>query len=99
MRSHPETVRVVIQEIPGGEKMIERTLSVEEAIFADRSAGQWTNGLACYDESTEIDYFVDECGTVWRQPENREVGTAPEIKAAADRMEAMLAEAYERGEL
>lgn len=87
----PEKIPVVLDG-PGG-ITADFILYVEERVFADRSAGQWENGWLCYYAWTK--YFVSESGVVWLQPDNVEVGIAPLIKAAADRMEVQLAAAEE----
>lgn len=42
--------------------------------------------IECYPER-EIEYFVSLDGTVYRQPENKEVGHAPKLREAAEKME------------
>lgn len=49
-------------------------------------------GWSCHD-LTGDEYFVSESGIVYRQPDNEEVGIAPEIKEASDKMEAQIDEA------
>ena len=54
-------------------------LQVEERVYSDRTYGQYESGWRCYDLNNDKEYFVSELGGVWIQPENREVGVAPEI--------------------
>jgi hypothetical protein len=82
--SMPEKIAVEFNSSPG----LTYSLDVEERVFADRTCGQWESGWRCYSFITE--YFISDSGVVWRQPENVECGIAPEIKAAADRMDAMV---------
>lgn len=81
--SLPDSVEVQI----GKRKL---TAQVEERVFADRSAGQYESGLRCY-----IDVFISDTGIVWAQPENIEVGIAPEIAEEANKLEAQMAAMYE----
>jgi len=68
-------------------------LQVEEHVPYEPSAYQWEAGWRCYDLNTDTEYFVSEGGEVWKQPENRVVGVCPAVRAAAERMEALLDEA------
>lgn len=49
-------------------------LQIEEVVFPDRTCGQWDSGWRCFDLNAEQEYFVSQSGSVWIQPENREVG-------------------------
>jgi hypothetical protein len=93
MRNLPETITVEFAATkisPAHTK----ALTVEEFQPYEPSAYCWTPGWVCLD--VEVEYFIDETGQVWRQPENTVVGVAPEIKADADKLEAALAEAWEQ---
>jgi len=94
MRNLPETITVQFTYPFRRGKTVE--LGVEEFQPYEPSAYCWTPGWVCYDEKTATEYFIDESGQVWKQPENTVVGVAPEIKADADKLEAALAEAWEQ---
>lgn len=91
MRNLPETITVTLDHYPEPVK-----LSVEEFQPYEPSAYCWSAGWVCVNEDDGMEYFIDESGQVWRQPENDLVGVAPEIKADADKLEAALAEAWEQ---
>lgn len=80
----PETISVTLG---GGTSL---TLSVEEFHPVDRAAYQLDPGWTCFSGETDTEYFVSMDGTVYLQPENVVVGVAPEIKEAADRLEAQM---------
>jgi len=85
----PETIDVIFKAKDGSHNNDPVALTVEEFQPIDPAAYQLTVGWTCYSTvGWQQEYFVDECGIVWRQPENVEVGIAPEIKAAADAFEA-----------
>lgn len=68
---------------------------VEEYHPVDRAAYQEDSGWTCFDGDTE--YFVSTSGIVYLQPDNDVVGIAHEIKTAADKWEAQMAEAMDHG--
>ena len=45
---------------------------------------------------TRLDYFVNESGVVFNIPENEEVGIAPELKTASDKIQNELEELWNR---
>jgi hypothetical protein len=93
---HEEPKPIEIELHEGG------TLALEiiEPVYADRTCGQYENGWLTIAEG--IEYFVSECGIVYGDdPEkphdnlSKAIGTAPDVKAQADRYEAQIAEALE----
>lgn len=72
----------------------ESELRVEEFCPYEPSAYCLDAGWTCFSVGG-IEYFVSTDGNVYKQPENDFVGIAPEIKAAADKMEAQMTEAYD----
>ena len=78
---NPKTISVKLD----GNKMAD--LQVEEFVHFDLTYGQYESGWRCYDLNNDKEYFVSESGSVWIQPENREVGVAPEIQRIADEIE------------
>lgn len=71
-------------------------LQVEEFHPYEPSAYCWSPGWTCYDLNTDTEYFVDETGSVWVQPENRVAGVCPVIAEEAARIEAEMERAHER---
>jgi len=65
-------------------------LGVEERVYADRTCGQWESGWRCWDETTDMEYFISDTGEVWIQPANLVVGVAPVIRKAADDMDHLM---------
>jgi len=68
-------------------------LQLEEFHPVELSTYCWEAGWTAYDLNTDTEYFVSLSGSVWKQPENREVGICPVFAAEADRMEAEISEA------
>jgi hypothetical protein len=93
MKRHvPKTVQVTWST--GGSN----ELTVDDVIYADRSCGQYENGLIAFHFTNDkVDYFISETGIVYLHGTDTVVGTAPEIKAAADKMERDLDTAYAQG--
>lgn len=90
----PDTIDVIFKAKDGSHHNDPVSLKVEEFQPIDPAAYQLTAGWACFsghgdDDPASVEYFVDESGIVWRMPENVECGVAPEIKAEADRFEAL----------
>lgn len=86
----PEPQKINVQFTDGSVDILE----VEEFCPYEPSAYCLDAGWTC--TLGNIEYFVSQgTGHVWEQPQNEIVGIAPEIKAASDRMEAQLTEAYE----
>lgn len=68
-------------------------LTVIEYQPYEPSAYCWSPGWVCVsDDDTE--FFVDEAGDVWRQPENTEVGSVAVIRAVAAAEEAAIEAAF-----
>lgn len=88
----PETISVNLD----GNKTAD--LQVEEFQPYEPSAYCWSPGWVCYDLNTDTEYFIDETGQVWKQPENRVVGVAPVIVEQCKAMEKALDEAFGGGQ-
>jgi len=69
-------------------------LLVEEFHPVDFAAYQQEAGWTCY-LGDDSEYFVSTYGVVYAQPSNEIVGEAPKLKAAADKLEAQMAEGME----
>lgn len=80
MTTQPKTISVLFSSR-------EVELQVEEFCPYEPSNYQWDAGWRCFDERTEAEYFVNMSGEVYNEG-NVVVGVAPEIKAAADKLEA-----------
>jgi hypothetical protein len=76
-----EAISVLI----GGNTAVD--LTVEEFHPYDPAAYVVDPGWTAYD-SNGVEYFVNQCGDVFRQPENESVGIAPVIAGECDRREA-----------
>jgi len=85
----PETISVKLD----GDKTAD--LGVIEFQPYEPSAYCWDPGWVCYDLNDDTEYFVSVTGDVYKQPENKIVGVAPDVKKRADEMEAGLAQVYE----
>ena len=62
-------------------------LAVEECCPYDPAAYQLDEGWECFDEETQVIYFVSQSGDVYEQPSNNVVGIAPEIVQRNNEME------------
>jgi len=73
-------------------------LLVEEFQPYDPAAYQHDQGWTCLHPVTDKEYFVSESGRVYRQPDNTDVGVAPEIKKIADDVERELDKAADHSD-
>lgn len=70
-------------------------LLVEEFHPYEPAAYVHDPGWTCFHPISNKEYFVSESGRVCVQPDNNDVGVAPEIKQIADEVERELDEAME----
>jgi len=67
--------------------------------FAYEPAAYVTDpGWLCEDPLGMTEYFINESGIVFSMPENDEVGVAPELKKASERIERELEDLWDRAE-
>ena len=91
MTNSIETITVLVR---GEAFSMAFAVTVEEFHPYEPAAYVTDPGWTCFDPATGVEYFVSQgTGSVFKQPENDEVGVAPFIKAAADKLEAEISKA------